>query len=71
MQRPRPHKPLCLFACKILIEAQQEYKDMLGFYCASVEHLFAYLWQRKIVYSVWLGSAKGLYGHVPILLRLR
>ena len=33
------------FGRKSLSEAQQEYNDIYGFYCARVGHLFARLWQ--------------------------
>ena len=36
-------------------------------YRASVEHLFARLWQWRIVRNVWTHCAAELYGHVCIL----
>ena len=53
-----------------LRQHQQEYNDVHGFYRARVEHLFARLWQWRIVRNVWTRSATELHGHVRILLHL-
>ena len=55
---------------KTLSEAQQEYNDIHGFYRRRVEHLFARLWQWRIVRNVWTGSVAELHGYVRILLHL-
>ena len=52
------------------VEDQQEYNDVHGFYRARVEHLFARLWQWRIVHNVWTRSAMERHGHVCILLHL-
>ena len=39
-------------------------------YGARVEHLFARLWQWRVVHNVWTPSATELHGHIRILLHL-
>ena len=56
---------------QILTYLMRVYNNMAhGFYRARVEHLFARLWQWRIVRNVWTRSATELHGHVRILLHL-
>ena len=66
----RLHTAVPYIGRKTLTDDQQEYNDVHGFYCARVEHLFARLWQWRIVRNVWTRSATELHGHVRILLHL-
>ena len=49
-----------------LIEVQKEGNDMHGFYGARPEHLFARLWQWRIVCHMWMGCATEVHGHVEV-----
>ena len=66
----RLHTAVPYIGRKTLTDDQQEYNDVHGFYRARVEHLFARLWQWRIVRNVWTRSATELHGHVRILLHL-
>ena len=66
----RLHAAVIYIGRKTLTDDQQEYNDVHGFYRARVEHLFARLWQWRIVRNVWTRSATELHGHVRILLHL-
>ena len=66
----RLHTAVPYIGRKTLSEDQQEYNDVHGFYRARVEHLFAWLWQWRIVRNAWTHSTTELHGHVRILLHL-
>ena len=66
----RLHTVVPYIGRKTLTDDQQEYNDVHGFYRARVEHIFARLWQWRIVRNVWTRSATELHGHVRILLSL-
>ena len=68
--KDRLHTTVPYIGRKTLSDDQQEYNDVHGFYRARVEHLFARLWQWRIVRNVWTGSATELHGYVRILLHL-
>ena len=69
-RKPRLHTAVPYIGQKTLSDDQQEYNDVHGFYRARVEHLFARLWQWRIVRNVWTCCATELHGHMPILLHL-
>ena len=66
----RLHTAVPYIGRKTLTDDQQEYNDVHGFYRARVGHLFARLWQWRIVCNVWTRTATELHGHVRILLHL-
>ena len=53
-----------------LSERQQQYNDVHGWYRARVEHLFAQLWQWKVVRNIWQGGETELHETMRILLHM-
>ena len=53
-----------------LTERQQQYNDVHGWYRARVEHLFAQLWQWKVVRNIWQGGETELHETMRILLHM-
>ena len=53
-----------------LTDRQQQYNDVHSWYHARVEHIFAQLWQWKIVHNIWQGGERELHETMRILLHM-
>ena len=53
-----------------LTDRQQQHNDVHSWYGARVEHIFAQLWQWKVVRNVWQGGEQELHETMRVLLHM-